>query len=188
MEAWPEVSNGGGGAERTCWKYLSQLMYSLSWESCNLLVLMYCQSAWIMAERVCVWMPSRRARRGSSLNCGGCSRDRECNQETSGQGPGHLLLAFQFRALPFPPETGGWSIEMLSSITARAQLSHTRALKRKLGEAPLEGSSPWDKEGHQSCPGRHFSSRCTRQDLVAPALGDKSSACWEMLQDSPDGS
>lgn len=56
----------------TCWKYLSQLMYSLSWESCSLLVLMYCQRAWMMQERVWVWMPSRRARRGSSLNWGGC--------------------------------------------------------------------------------------------------------------------
>lgn len=59
----------------TCWKYLSQLMYSLSWESCSLLVLMYCQRAWMMQERVWVWMPSRRARRGSSLNWGGCGND-----------------------------------------------------------------------------------------------------------------
>lgn len=59
----------------TCWKYLSQLMYSLSWESCSLLVLMYCQRAWMMQERVWVWMPSRRARRGSSLNWGGCGDD-----------------------------------------------------------------------------------------------------------------
>lgn len=57
----------------TCWKYLSQLMYSLSWESCSLFVLMYCQRAWMMAERVCVWIPSRRASRGSSLNWGGCN-------------------------------------------------------------------------------------------------------------------
>lgn len=59
----------------TCWKYLSQLMYSLSWESCSLLVLMYCQRAWMMQERVWVWMPSRRARRGSSLNWGGCGNN-----------------------------------------------------------------------------------------------------------------
>lgn len=59
----------------TCWKYLSQLMYSLSWESCSLLVLMYCQRAWMIQERVWVWMPSRRARRGSSLNWGGCGDD-----------------------------------------------------------------------------------------------------------------
>lgn len=56
----------------TCWKYLSQLMYSLSWESCSLLVFTYCHRAWMMQERVWVWIPSRRARRGSSLNCGGC--------------------------------------------------------------------------------------------------------------------
>lgn len=49
-------------------------MYSLSWESCSLFVLMYCQRAWMMAERVCVWIPSRRASRGSSLNWGGCNR------------------------------------------------------------------------------------------------------------------
>lgn len=60
---------------RTCWKYLSQLMYSLSWESCSLLVLTYCQRAWMMQERVWVWMPSRRARRGSSLNWGGWGDD-----------------------------------------------------------------------------------------------------------------
>lgn len=60
----------------TCWKYLSQLMYSLSWESCSLFVLMYCQRAWMMADRVCVCIPSKRANRGSSLNCGGCNRKR----------------------------------------------------------------------------------------------------------------
>lgn len=46
-------------------------MYSFSWESCSLLVLTYCHRAWMMQERVCVWIPSRRASRGSSLNCGG---------------------------------------------------------------------------------------------------------------------
>lgn len=60
----------------TCWKYLSQLMYSLSWESCSLFVLMYCQRAWMMADRVCVCIPSKRASRGSSLNCGGCNGKR----------------------------------------------------------------------------------------------------------------
>lgn len=54
-----------------CWKYLSQLMYSFSWESCSLLVLTYCHNAWMMQERVWVWMPRRRARRGSNLNWGG---------------------------------------------------------------------------------------------------------------------
>lgn len=59
----------------TCWKYLSQLMYSLSWESWSLLVFTYCQSAWMMQERVWVWMPSSRARRRSSLNWGGCGEN-----------------------------------------------------------------------------------------------------------------
>lgn len=62
----PEITREG-----TCWKYLSPLMYSLSCESCSLLVFTYCHRACTMAERLCVCKPSSRARRGSSLNWGG---------------------------------------------------------------------------------------------------------------------
>ena len=57
----------------TCSRYLSQLMYSRSFGSCSRCVLMYCHSALMMTGRVCVWMPSNRARRKSSLNCIGCT-------------------------------------------------------------------------------------------------------------------
>ena len=61
--------------EGTCWKYLSPLMYSLSWESCSRLVFTYCHRAWTMAERLWVCNPSSRARRGSSLNWGGWAKE-----------------------------------------------------------------------------------------------------------------
>ena len=48
-------------------------MYSLSWWSCSLWVLMYCHRALMMTGRVWVWTPRIRAKRGSSLNWGGCN-------------------------------------------------------------------------------------------------------------------
>lgn len=63
----------------TCWRYLSQMTYSRSWGSCSLWVLMYCHRAWMITGRVWVWIPKRRAKRGSSLNCGGCKEMAKTN-------------------------------------------------------------------------------------------------------------
>lgn len=54
-----------------CCKYLSKLINSFSWLSCNLCDLMYCHRACIIAGLVAVWMPSSFDSLMSNLNCGG---------------------------------------------------------------------------------------------------------------------
>lgn len=55
----------------TACRWASQLMNSRSSESWSLWVLMYCQIAWIIVWRVPLVSESKRAKRDSSLNCGG---------------------------------------------------------------------------------------------------------------------
>jgi len=58
-------------------------MYSRSAGSCSRCVLMYCHKALMITGRVCVWMPSSRARRRSSLNCIGYNHTRPVNHRAA---------------------------------------------------------------------------------------------------------
>lgn len=108
----------GAGVQGTCWKYLSPLMYSLSCESCSLLVFTYCHRAWTMAERLCVCSPSSRARRGSSLNWGGWGKGAHGDEGVEraqaawdqGRGGGDAVIgAPQERASGEGGQRGGWA-------------------------------------------------------------------------------